>query len=63
MPRERAKAEHRRIWVPPALVRHDSMLALTQQYVDPATGEWLDPNNPEHAARLNDIGGSSGFFP
>lgn len=43
-------------------MRHDSMLALTRQYVDPATGQLLDPYNPEHARLLADPSGSAGFF-
>jgi hypothetical protein len=58
----------RRPWIPPALLRHASLTALTLQYpptliVDPRTGELLDPNNPEDRIRLADIPGSSGFFP
>jgi hypothetical protein len=58
----------RRPWIPPALLRHASLTALTLQYpptlvVDPRTGELLDPNNPEDRVRLADIPGSSGFFP
>ena len=58
----------RRPWVAPVLTRHASLTALTLQYpphlvVDPATGELLDPNNPEDRVRLADIPGSTGFFP
>jgi hypothetical protein len=58
----------RRPWVPPTLIRHASLTALTLQYplelvVDPTTGRLLDPNNPEDRARLADIPGSTGFFP
>jgi hypothetical protein len=58
----------RRPWIAPALMRHASLTVLTQQYppslvVDPATGELLDPNNPEHRVRLADVPGSTGFFP
>lgn len=65
---EDAAERPRRPWLPPVLMRHASLTALTLQYppslvVDPRTGELLDPNNPEHRVRLADIPGSTGFFP
>jgi hypothetical protein len=65
---EGAPERPRRPWLPPVLMRHASLSALTLQYppslvVDPRTGELLDPNNPEHRVRLADIPGSTGFFP
>lgn len=65
---EDAAERPRRPWLPPVLMRHASLTALTLQYppsqvVDPYTGELLDPNNPEHRVRLADIPGSTGFFP
>jgi hypothetical protein len=67
-PSDADAARPRRPWIAPALTRHASLTALTLQYpatlvVDPLTGELLDPNNPEHRARLAQIPGSTGFFP